>query len=274
MRLQLQLLPPEKTSYIPINYQYQLSSALYQILAQSSAEYATFLHDRGYIGADGKVRKLFTFSKLFFQHRVQRRDNFLRIEPRNRAWLIVASPMLEDFMQHFVVGLFTRQRIPIYLHGRGANFQVMTVERLPEPEFRDTMRFVALSPLTLSTVRERNGRRYKYYYRALDEGLPEAVRKNLIEKYRTIYQRMPEDAELDFSVDQSYFARTGDRRFGSKNIAIREGYADETRVIGFKAPFTLTGSKELIRLAYDGGIGEKTALGFGCVDIVKSQEEE
>ena len=52
-------------SYIPINYQYPVSAAIYKILQQADEEYARFLHDTGYQKANSlKTFKLFTFSDL------------------------------------------------------------------------------------------------------------------------------------------------------------------------------------------------------------------
>ena len=45
---------------IPINYQYPLSAAIYQIIAKGDKDYASFLHEKGY----GKGFKFFTFSQI------------------------------------------------------------------------------------------------------------------------------------------------------------------------------------------------------------------
>jgi CRISPR-associated endoribonuclease Cas6 len=37
--------------------------------------------------------------------------------------------------------------------------------------------------------------------------------------------------------------------------------------VGAFAPFILSGSKELMRLAYDCGVGEKNAAGFGMIEV-------
>ena len=49
---------------IPINYQYQLSSAIYNLLQKADQEYARELHQKGYEFGSKKF-KLFTFSSLF-----------------------------------------------------------------------------------------------------------------------------------------------------------------------------------------------------------------
>lgn len=65
MRIKLSLRSINGYCSIPINYQYPLSAAIYKILSHGSDEYADWLHDRGYLTADGKPMKLFNFSKFF-----------------------------------------------------------------------------------------------------------------------------------------------------------------------------------------------------------------
>ncbi len=65
MRFKLFLASQTAGAIIPINYQYPLSAAIYRILAKVDADYATFLHEKGYVVGEGlKHFKLFTFSDL------------------------------------------------------------------------------------------------------------------------------------------------------------------------------------------------------------------
>ena len=75
MRLSFSLKIDTATS-IPINYQYPLMSSIFYLLKSASEEYTEFLHNEGYRGLDGKKRKLFTFSKLQLNHKVEIRKNY------------------------------------------------------------------------------------------------------------------------------------------------------------------------------------------------------
>ncbi|MBI4810670.1 MAG: CRISPR-associated endoribonuclease Cas6, partial [Ignavibacteriales bacterium] len=55
----------------------------------------------------------------------------------------------------------------------------------------------------------------------------------------------------------------------SKLITIKEGHKEETRVRGFMCPITIEGNPELIKLAYECGLGEKGSLGFGMIEILE-----
>jgi len=57
-------------------------------------------------------------------------------------------------------------------------------------------------------------------------------------------------------------------------VKVKEGRPDQTNVKGFLAPFTLSGSVELMRTAWEAGLGDKCSMGFGCVGVVESKTSE
>lgn len=268
MRIKLTL-RPFRNVIVPVNYQYPLSSAIYTIINTASPEYSDFLHNQGYIGPDGKLRKLYTFSFLKFYSPKKLKDKKFHLNKHDTATLIMCSPMLKDFIQNFVVGLFTHQKIEINTQGHRAPFFVEQVETLEEPEFKEEMKFRMLSPLVVTTQIDTDNGLQTYYYRPFDEKISKAVRQNLIKKYETIYQKTPQNTELMFEVDKEYVEKKGGEEKVSKLITLREGKKDETRVKGFLAPFIMKGSVELMRTGLECGIGDKCSIGFGCVDVVK-----
>ncbi|MER3523977.1 MAG: hypothetical protein C4326_07890 [Ignavibacteria bacterium] len=56
----------------------------------------------------------------------------------------------------------------------------------------------------------------------------------------------------------------------SKLITIQQGHDDETKVRGFMCPLMIKGNPELIRLAYESGLGEKGSLGFGFIELANT----
>jgi CRISPR-associated endoribonuclease Cas6 len=248
---------------VPINYQYPLSAAIYKILNQASPEYAAFLHDRGYTATSGRLMKLFTFSKLWIP-RVRQQGRALRGGPG--VWrLLVGSPMLEEFVQNFVLGLFELAEIAVGGQGIHAEFRVEQVEALPVPDFRESTRFKCLSPVVASTEHEREGRKQIYYYRPEDAELSQALRENLLQKYEIIHGKPPTDDRLLFHL------QPGDKP-KSKLITIKEGTVEETRIKAFETYFTLEGSTELMQVAWECGLGEHTSQGFGMVEVVRSEK--
>ncbi len=267
MRIRLALRPQEKETVIPLNYQYPLSAAIYKILSSSSSEFSAWLHTRGYLTPDKKPIKLFVFSKLFIPGARLKR-NLLFAFNRPTCTLIVSSPMLEDFVQNFVIGLFATQKIDIGSKDVVGRFVIEQVETLPTPAFDGTTKFKCLSPITVSTKKEKYGKLQEHYYRPSEPELVEAIRHNLISKYETVYQKQPADSRLEFKLDEEYRQNKGGDAGLSKLIIIKEGTSAETKIKAFECPFYLTGSRELQQVAWDCGIGQRNSQGLGMIDVM------
>ncbi len=268
MRVKLKLRSIQNRCILPINYQYHLSSAIYNILSQSSSEFSEWLHEKGYLTKQGKPLKFFVFSKLYIP-KVKRENASLIVRKTSQCSLFVDSPIIDDFVQNFVVGLFSSNQIEIKsIYGR-ANFFIEQVEAVSEPTFKNKMKFKCLSPIVVSKGKEKNGQFYEHYFRPLEPDLSESIRKNLISKYHTLRHTLPENQELEFQIDMEYLKKRGGEEKISKLIHIKEGTSEETRVKAFETPFYLSGSPELMKIAYECGIGHKNSMGFGMVEVVE-----
>lgn len=268
MRLRLSLLSYDTSAVaVPANYQYPLSAAIYRILAEAAPEYAAWLHERGYRSSDDRHLKLFTFSKLNIPS--VRFVKGLLIAGDLQPWqLQISSPMEDEFVQNFVLGLFQQEKLEIGGRGAVGRFLIEQVEALAPPMFTESMRFKTLSPIVVSTMREHNGKLQPYYFRANDPELSEAVRKNLLSKHEIIHGHPPTDAHIEFVIDLDYLKRRGGPEKVSKLITIKEGTPEETRIKAFECPFTLAGNPELMRVAWECGVGDHTSMGCGMVEAV------
>ncbi len=267
MRIKLLLRVSEKSKRTTFNYQYPLSAWIYKILSRSSPAYSNFLHNMGYVGPDGKLRKLFTFSGLFFRPKAMPDARSLKIKRGSLATLYISSPMINEFIQHFVTGLFRKQQFTIADRTASTEFIVEQVETLPVPQFKSKSHFIAKSPIVLTTPLKNGPSRRAYYYRPTDTGLSEAVRKSLLKKHSAVHGHPPSNDKLEFALDHKAIERHGGPKSITRRHIIRDGYPDATDVIGFIAPFELDGSTELMRTAWECGIGDKCSMGFGCVEL-------
>ena len=268
MRIKLTLIPKEKKCAIPINYQYPLSAAIYKILYSASSEYADFLHEKGYISEKGKPLKLFTFSYLSIP-KVSFKNNMLLMYGAPPCALFVSSPLIEEFIQNFVVGLFSNQEIAIGNQQTVGRFVINQVESMAAPEFSDSENFKCLSPFVLSTMKMKNDRLMPHYYRPDDPELGEAIRGNLIQKYQTVYKKKPENDRLVFELDKDFVSRKGGLDKVTKLITIKENNEKEqTKIKAIFSPFSLAGSAELMQIAWEAGIGNYCSQGFGMVDVL------
>jgi CRISPR-associated endoribonuclease Cas6 len=177
--------------------------------------------------------------------------------------------MLEDFIQNFVIGLFEHQTFDISSKKSVGRFRIEMVETLPSPEYKTTMKFKAISPIVVSTMREYKGKLHQYYFRPGDEGLGDSILINLVKKYVLINHRSVNLPFLQFNLDNGYLSKKGGHDKLTKLITIKEDDPLKSiQVKAFVVPFTLTGSIELIQTAYECGIGEKNSLGFGMIEVV------
>lgn len=236
---------------LPINYNYLLAGVIYRFLAESDPEYASFLHNEGYAAAEKRF-KLFTFSQLMAE---RRRITGANIYFGSTLTWYVSSPV-ERFLSHFADTLLTGGRLSIGQYE--LRVRDVTVPRIPR--FRSEMSFRCLSPITMSTTREHNGKQAMHYCLPDDPKLSELIRQNLIRKHEAIHGRAPHDDTLTFRYDEAYINRRQGRvtrLVDYKGIKIR----------GVLCPFHVSGSPALIQTGYECGFGDKNSTGFGMVEI-------
>ena len=255
MRIKLTLQTSSTKCTIPLNYNYFLTSAIYHTLETSSPAYSSFLHNHGY-QYNSKKFKLFTYSQLFAEKR-RIVDNTLQILSTDVTWYLT-SPM-DDFVQSFVDGLFNKGQFII----GGYTFALLRAETLQEPEFKNEMRFKCLSPITISTKIEKEGKLLLKYCEPGEE-FNKLIRQNLIRKHEVLYGKPPEDDTFKLEFDQEYVSRRNgniSKLIDFKGIKIR----------GYLAPATVSGSPELIKVGYRCGLGDKNSAGFGMVEAANTR---
>lgn len=258
MRLKVVLrLRFEKGSVIPWNYLDALRGLLFQAMAKASPRLASQVHDMGLEGG-GKVYKLLTFSLLYPR---RKRTHLLcgsttrslknGIFLSGEALWFVSSP-LGGVMEVFAFGLLEMGSA----HIAQASCEISRVEVLPERQFGKEDLFFTLSPIVVSTgVREGE----KFVEKFLSSDMPDFARilyLNLIRKYQALHGREPEG-----SIQFEFLSP-----FKSKLFEV-----SGTKVRGFQMRLKMKGSPEMIKLAYDAGLGERTTQGFGIVELLSER---
>lgn len=247
---------------IPLNYNYQLSSAIYNLLRFGSAEFSEFLHDVGF-RIDGKKYKLFSFALR--PEKFEIIDTYLVLKS-TKVSLYVASPLIDSFIRNFVIGTFENREIIITDKLKSINLKIITAEILPEPKFSPNMKFTLLSPMVLSTLREHNGKIQQYYLRQDEsEEINRVLTKNLINKKGLLNRNQTINEYCKINWDSDYIKRN--TRI-TKKITINENGRFPIDVIGLQAPFTIEADVELIKIGYECGFGEKNSMGFGLANVV------
>jgi CRISPR-associated endoribonuclease Cas6 len=242
-----------KTVTLPVNYQEYLTAALYAYVNAGDVDYAKFIHDDGYLSESGKKYKPATHSWLRIPASRRRINGCsLEISPGVIGWQ-VSSP-LDDFLLPFATGVCKAGIIRI----ASETLKIVAVKGIAAPVITEEMQFTCLSPI-VATRRRADGSTEYLRPAYQPDTFSEAIQKNLIQKYKAFYGADPTRSDLAIHFDLAYLRA----HHGGTNKTTYKGID----VIGVMAPFTITGSPELIRLGWEGGIGGKSACGFGCVGV-------
>lgn len=262
MRFTITLLSTANTPVIPINYQYPLSAVIYKVLAEADAEYAFFLHEKGYRVGDGLKRfKLFTFSDLNMKFR--REEDRMRVLSNPQ---LIVSFHLPVAAQHFVKGLFINRKIDIADQKSKATFMVEQVEALPglssEGPKTNTQTFDLLSMVVCGKKNEKGN------YEFLS---PEHRDWDKTMLYN--WQEKCKAAGLDLDatqVDMMHIEPILKRgKPQSRLIVIKANTKAQTRIKGFYGFGVIaTGPEMALEVLYNSGCGVYNSLGCGCLALV------
>jgi len=191
----------------------------------------------------------FSFSQLMIPER-KVESGFIKIQGNYLALYITSID--NNFIEYLTKSINYKKEIPIATH----TFKLKKIEILEEPEFKEEMSFRMLSPLLL--MKKENNK--ILFIRPGDSDLNEVFAAQLVDAYREVYNTEAPAESIVIIPDQDYILR---KKNLTKLVTIRN--------IHYKTifcPITLKGSKELIRFAYQNGIGAKTHYGFGMLEVV------
>jgi len=241
MRLKI-LLDAGTPLIVPWNYRTALTGAVYDILRVSDKDFSLWLHERGYQSGK-RTYRLFVYSNLrplFFRPT----DAGLQTDG-NFSWEI-ATPN-ETFLEKFVDGLAKRgETLQLF----GVDFRVLDLIKVELPAISPTRTWRTTSPVVVSTWDGRS--RHPIYRNGSEPEFVQALEANLLSKWEAFNNKKWEGENLNIRVwsPKSTLVPVF-------NINVRAWYLR----------LQIWGPPELIRFAYDAGLGEKNSQGFGMIDI-------
>lgn len=250
---------------IPINYQYPLSAAIYRILNKGDAEYASFLHEKGY----GKGYKFFTFSDLKFKYK-RENDRMLLLDPKVE---FTVSFHLPEASRTFVEGLFKSENIVIADKNSKVVFQVQSIISLDNPlkEFSpQELMEVIVKPTSAIVTGVKNERgHYDYLLPDDKEFLP-----NLIygwrNKIRDAYDLETAEQAI-LSMELEYYQNP----FRTRLMHIKSDSQAATKIRGsLNYKLKLRAERRFIELLLNAGIGIESAQGMGSLEVVGVDKKE
>lgn len=239
---------------LPINYQYELSAAIYHILSHADSDYATWLHENGFrTENETKKFKLFTFSNLIVpNYGIDREHQRLILNCSHVDWYLSFLP--NNSTQKFIEGVFKEQVFEVGDKWSKVQFAVRDIQILPPMEYLEEMTFRTMSPVCI-TQHETDGT--ITYLSPKASNYETALLTGLVSRYEALHGA----------------PYTGDRYCKlrllseprSKLVKIKGATRNQTLVRGYQFTCTLSLPEPLMHIAYEGGIGEKTSLGFGMI---------
>jgi CRISPR-associated endoribonuclease Cas6 len=233
-----------KISSAPLHYDYQygLASMLYTRLATANITLANEIHShQGF--------KFYTFSNLLIKDWIPDKKglNF------TSASFIISSPDTE-FIRSFAEGLLMNAEFSLERDKKSVDFIIETIEILPQHTPGETCVFKTLSPIYIKTMRKHDGRLVEVDLYPKDPKFYENLHTNLTARYKEFY---------GFEVEQDHFEVTEINNVKPKRISIGNSQRRCSHMM-----LTVQGDTDLISFGYEAGLGEKNAMGFGCVKIL------
>ncbi len=254
-----------RKTQIPINYQYELSSWIYQTINQSDGEFSKWLHNTGHTRQNRKF-KLFTFSQLVPVKYAVEGD---RLTLLSEQVALTVSFYLPKAVEHFITGLFRKQKFQLGDRVSSVDFGVSQVEKLSDVDFNNEMTYRAISPVIISANDAENSRHARYLS-PVEEKFSELMAGNLVNKYVALAENgLTEVRNIDEYINGAIrMELKGQPR--QKLVKIKAGTTEQVFLKGYLFEFRFTAPVELMRIGYYGGFGEKNSLGFGCCEVVKT----
>lgn len=232
-----------KTTPEPMHYDYQywLASMLLNRLNNAKEELADFLHaNEGY--------RYYTFSNIIIEEKKRTTKKGIRFE-RGHFYITALDP---DFIEGFVKGLLQE---PNFNLGK-SEFLVEEVYILERKQIPEICTMKTLSPVYVKTKRlTKDGELMEWDLHPKNGKFHENIHKNLVSRYKERYGKKPKEDHFEIIE----ILQQKERRY-----KIKGSYRRCTEM-----KFKVQGSRELLNLAYNAGLGEKNAMGFGCVGVVR-----
>lgn len=256
MRFELTLNRTTKQRMLPMDYQYYISAWIYKVLKQADAEFASFLHEKGYGQSETKLYKLFCFSRLNFgKPKLWKEKKLFEIAAHEIRLQI--SFDVNEAATNFIKGLFMQQEFYLGDKFNGIDFKVSNVAALPEPDFNETMNYRLQTPWVVSYKTDTD--KHPQYLSPKDEMFKTLAIKHLVEKHNNTRSEKNIHTEQIKLELESNFKRAG--------FVMKPGTKEQSRIVGNLFEFELSAPAAVQQMIWNAGVCEKSSSGFGWVEV-------
>ncbi len=242
---------------LPINYNGMLRDMIFSLVSEKLKGF----HPVKGEPFEKKHFSRFNFSKIFGDFEIKKEKNNQKNLLFTSCISFFLSAPYDELLQE-LVNRMEPQRI-IQLGREELRLEPLTV--IPAPAFPKPVTLVrTLSPIAVIDRKAVGNRPSKKEY--LSPNDPEffnQLYRNLLDNYQSFNGRAPKDKDL--TVKPYLF----DEKRNSHFIKFKD-----FSIKGYSGIYKLTGSKELKAFAYDCGLGEHNAQGFGMFDIFEEKKNK
>jgi CRISPR-associated endoribonuclease Cas6 len=154
------------------------------------------------------------------------------------------------FLNYFVNGSILNEKIRL-----GKNEVYINEIKVVNKRYKSGDKFYTKSPITVYSTLSNGEKKKTYFYSPYEKEFEEQIKNNLISKYKSFYGEDPKDSS--FSIKLANKDKLKEKWTQYKGFIIK----------GWNGEFIITGSKEMIDIAYHCGIGGKNSQGFGMIDL-------
>jgi CRISPR-associated endoribonuclease Cas6 len=259
MRFRLLLERTSKPGFIPINYQYELSAAIYRIIDQGDSNFARYLHNTGYV-VDNKPFRLFTFSRLNFEGYKIHKENG-RIEHVGLNATLTVSFLIDKAAEEFIKGVFLKASLYIGDKISGAHYTIRLVEAQAPAYFSETMHYTCISPVLLKRKRITGG---EDYLSPTHQEFAKILISNLLNKARAFTTTVNTSLLWEDHAEIAFKTKGEIKKNG---VTLKAFTPETTKMIAYIFDFELTMPTYLHEIGYHAGFGHLNSQGFGCVEV-------
>ncbi len=235
---------------LPRSYNHEIQGFIYKSLPKEDAQK---LHENGF-SYEKRTFKLFTFSRILGSYTIDYKRQIITLSPP--ITLKIASP-IDWILQGMAEGLL--QKRALFL---GKNEITLTGIQVDVPvKLEPPVKIRMLSPMTVySTYLKPDGRKRVDYYSPFESDFSDQISENLRKKFLLVYGE---------SINGNVLIKPLFSRSREHNVRFKQSF--------FKAwdgNYTLAGDPELIRIAYECGLGAKNSMGFGMWEKWRSHSDK
>ena len=230
MRIKLTM-SGENNIKLPLNHNKTIQGLLYSLISE--------LHDGGYV-YNKRVYKMFVFSRLQGEYRIKGKNIYFT-PPVN---LYVDSPV-ESTSEEIRNNFLNQKQVRL-----GNNFLIPASAEVIPPKWEQE-NFYTLSPITVYSTLEGDGKRKTYYYSPREKEFEELLQKNLQNKAESL------------GLDHENIELTLLSFSKQKHVVL---YYEDTVINGWMGNLKLRGSPIALKIAYQAGLGSKNSQGLGMIE--------